>query len=40
VSLEKEIKELVCAGFSGIWVETAECDDAVATVVELSDVLV
>lgn len=31
MSLEKEIKELVCAGFSGIWVETAECDDAVET---------
>lgn len=29
MSLEKQIKELVCAGFAGIWVETAECDDAV-----------
>ena len=32
MSLEKEIKELVCAGFSGIWVESHECDDAVDTI--------
>jgi len=32
VSLEKEIKELVCAGFSGIWVESQECDDAIASI--------
>ena len=37
MSLEKEIKELICAGFSGIWVETAECDDAVATVRALAE---
>ena len=27
----------VCAGFSGIWVETAECDDAVATIKKLAE---
>lgn len=32
MSLEKEIKELVCAGFSGIWVESQECDDAIASI--------
>jgi AAA+ superfamily predicted ATPase len=37
VSLEKEIKELVCAGFSGIWVETAECDDAVQAIKKLAE---
>lgn len=37
MSLEKEIKELVCAGFSGIWVETAECDDAVAAIKKLAE---
>lgn len=34
--LNKEIKELVNAGFSGIWVETAECDCAVKTIEEVS----
>lgn len=37
MSLEKEIKELVCAGFSGIWVESAECDDAVAAIKKLAE---
>lgn len=37
MSLEKEIKELICAGFSGIWVETAECDDAVTALKELAE---
>jgi len=37
MSLEKEIKELVCAGFSGIWVESVECDDAVATIKKLAE---
>ena len=37
MSLEKEIKELICAGFSGIWVETAECDDAVNTIRTLAE---
>jgi len=37
MSLEKEIKELVCAGFSGIWVESVECDDAVATIRKLAE---
>jgi hypothetical protein len=32
MSLDKEIKELVCAGFSGIWIESQECDDAIDTV--------
>lgn len=32
--LNKEIKELVSAGFSGIWIETAECDCAVKTIEE------
>jgi ATP-dependent 26S proteasome regulatory subunit len=29
MDLSKQINELVRAGFSGIWVETVECDDAV-----------
>jgi ATP-dependent 26S proteasome regulatory subunit len=29
MELSKQINELVRAGFSGIWVETVECDDAV-----------
>lgn len=37
MSLEKEVKELVCAGFSGIWVETMECDDAVTTIRKLAE---
>ena len=37
MSLEKEIKELVCAGFSGIWVESMECDDAVTTIRKLAE---
>lgn len=32
MSLSKEIKELVGAGFSGIWVESLECEDAVTTI--------
>jgi AAA+ superfamily predicted ATPase len=37
MSLEKEIKELVCAGFSGIWVESMECDDAVTAIKSLAE---
>jgi len=36
MSLENEIKELVCAGFSGIWVESQECDDAIDSIRELA----
>lgn len=37
MSLENEIKELVCAGFSGIWVESVECDDAVVAIKKLAE---
>lgn len=30
MSLSKEFDQLVCAGFSGIWVETHECDSAIS----------
>jgi hypothetical protein len=36
MSLPQEIKELVCAGFSGIWVESQECDDAVRSIREMA----
>ena len=36
MNLAQEIKELVCAGFSGIWVESSECDDAVKTIREMA----
>jgi hypothetical protein len=36
MALKKEIKELVSAGFSGVWVETAECDYAVKTIEEVA----
>jgi hypothetical protein len=37
VSLKKEIEELICAGFSGIWVESVECDDAVSAIKKLAE---
>ena len=37
MSLETEICELVCAGFSGIWVESQECDDAIESIRKLAD---
>lgn len=37
MNLSQQIKELVCAGFSGIWVDTQESDDAVATVKKLCE---
>lgn len=37
MSLQKEIEELICAGFSGIWVESVECDDAVAAIKKLAE---
>jgi hypothetical protein len=37
MSLKKEIEELVCAGFSGIWIESLECDDAVDTLRKLAE---
>ena len=37
MSLEKEIKELVCAGFSGIWIESQECDDAIASIRKVTE---
>jgi ATP-dependent 26S proteasome regulatory subunit len=37
MSLDKEIKELVCAGFSGIWVESLECDDAIASIRKVAE---
>jgi ATP-dependent 26S proteasome regulatory subunit len=37
MSLDKEIKELVCAGFSGIWIESLECDDAIASVRKVAE---
>lgn len=36
MSLSKKIEELVCAGFSGIWVESQEADDAIATMQSLA----
>lgn len=37
MSLAQKIKELVCAGFSGIWIDSQEADDAVASLKTLSD---
>lgn len=37
MALDKDIKELICAGFSGIWVETLECDDAIASIRKMTD---
>ena len=37
MSLEKEIEELICAGFSGIWVESVECSDAVKAIKKLTE---
>lgn len=37
MSLSDKIKELVCAGFSGIWVDSQETDDAVAAVRKLAE---
>ena len=37
MNLSQQIKELVCAGFSGIWVDTQEADDGVATVKKLCE---
>ncbi len=37
MSLENNIKELVCAGFSGIWVDTQEADDAIVTISKLAE---
>ncbi|WP_353208432.1 AAA family ATPase [Sphingorhabdus sp.] len=37
MALDKDIKELVCAGFSGIWVETLECDDAIASIRKMTE---
>ena len=37
MNLSQQIKELVCAGFSGIWVDTQEADDAVASVKKLCE---
>jgi hypothetical protein len=37
MSLENDIKELICAGFSGIWVDSQEADDAIATIKKLAD---
>jgi hypothetical protein len=37
MSLPQQIKELVCAGFSGIWVDTQESDDAIASVKKLCE---
>lgn len=35
--LKQEICELICAGFSGIWVETSESNSAVAEIKEVAD---
>jgi ATP-dependent 26S proteasome regulatory subunit len=37
MSLENDIKELICAGFSGIWVDSQEADDAIATIKKMAD---
>lgn len=37
MSLSQKIKELVCAGFSGIWVDTQESADAVETIRKMAN---
>jgi hypothetical protein len=37
MSLVNNVKELVCAGFSGIWIDSQETDDAVAALKKLAD---
>lgn len=37
MNLSDKIKELVCAGFSGIWVDSQETDDAVAAIRKLAE---
>jgi len=37
MALDKDINELICAGFSGIWVETLECDDAIDSIRKMTE---
>jgi hypothetical protein len=37
MSLEKELTDLICAGFSGIWIETYECDAAIKQAREMAE---